>query len=156
METVQPEKIIHASALTAGNRGDSPMLIPLLEEVDGAIGEVSGDKGYQSRSNAQYVKDRGGKPYLMPKDNATARSKGFPAWREMVIERQTNPSEFEKHYHHRSNVESVNSTWKRWFGEALRSRKVRNQKREMEWKKGVYNLRLLVRFRLRNGLIERD
>jgi transposase len=151
-ETVQPEKIIHASALTAGNCGDPQMLIPLLEGIDGPIGEVSGDKGYPSRRNAQYIRDRGAKPYLMPKENARPRSNGFPAWREMVLERIEKPSLFEKHYHRRSNNESVNSTWKRWFGDSLRSRKRWNQRRETTWKKAVYNLRHLIRFRLRTRI----
>lgn len=156
METVQPEKIIHASALTSGNRGDAPLLIPLLEEINGPIGEVSGDKGYPSRQNAQYIQDRGAKPYLMPKENATPRAHGHPAWRKMVLERRKKPAQFEKHYHHRSNNESVNSTWKKWFGESLRSKKRWNQRKETKWKKAVYNLRHLIRFRIRNGLTERD
>lgn len=156
VETTQPEKVILASALTAGSRGDSPLLIPLLEEIKQPIAEVSGDKGYPSRQNAQYIRDRGAKPFLMPKDNATPRAHGHLAWREMVLERRQNPIEFEKHYHRRSNNESVNSTWKKWFGEALRSKKRWNQRRETTWKKAVYNLRLLVRFRLRIQLTERD
>ena len=111
---------------------------------------MCGDKAYASRRNAQYVEDRGGTPFLMPKDNATARTRNCPAWKRMVLYRQRHPRAFEGRYHRRSNVEATNSAFKRRLGSALRSRTWWNQRREAALKVIVFNLRLLIRFRIRN------
>ena len=152
VETCQPDKIIYSSILTPGKCGDSPQFAPLLDQVPGPLGQVSGDSAYLSRANAQYVEDRGGVPFLKPKDNVRTLALGHPAWRRMINYSRDYPLQFDKHYHRRSNNESANSTWKKWFGEALFSRKKSNQNREVQWKTMAYDIRHLVRFRLRNGL----
>lgn len=75
-ECRQPEKPIYSWELTSALKGDSPRLVPLLERIHGALGDVAGDKAYASRDNAQYVADLGGRPFLMPKRNATAKGEG--------------------------------------------------------------------------------
>jgi len=150
-ECRQPEKPIYSWELTAAWRGDSPQLVPLLDRIAGEMGDVCGDKAYASRANAQYVEDRGGRPFLMPKGNATAKAGGCPAWRRMVLSRRRHPRAFERRYHRRSNGEAVNSSFKRTLGSDLRSRRWWNQRREAALKVIVRNLRLLLRFRIRNG-----
>lgn len=150
-ECRQPDKPIYSWELTSALKGDSPRLIPLLERIDGELGHVCGDKAYASRRNAQYVAERGGTPFLMPKDNVTAKAGGCPAWRRMVLFRRRHPRAFENRYHRRSNVEATNSSFKRSLGSALRSRTWWNQRREAALKVIVVNLRLLIRFRVRNG-----
>ena len=150
-ECRQPDKPIYSWELTSALRGDSPQLIPLLERIEGELGDVCADKAFASRDNAQYIEDRGGRPFLMPKDNATALAKGHPAWRRMVLYRKNHPESFEKRYHKRSNVEAANSSFKRRLGAYLRSRIWWNQRREVGLKVIAYNLCLLIRFRIRNG-----
>jgi len=43
------------------------------------IRKAAGDKAYSSRVNCQAA-DKGGKPFLCFKANATAKAKGYPAW----------------------------------------------------------------------------
>jgi transposase len=124
----------------------------MLERIEGELGDVCGDKAYASRDNAQYVEDRGGTPFFMPKENATTLSKGHPGWRRMVLHKKKRPESFDKRYHKRSNGEAVNSSFKRKLGAYLRSRKWWNQRRETALKVIAYNIRLLIRFRIRNGI----
>jgi len=62
------------------------------------------------------------------------------------------PVPFPGRYHKRSNGEAVNSSFKRKLGAYLRSRKWWNQWREIAQKVIAYNIRLLIRFRIRWGL----
>lgn len=151
-ECRQPEKPIYSWELTNALRGDSPLLVPLLERIDGPLGDVCGDKGYPSRVNAQYVEDRGGTPFLMPKENATGKAKGYPAWKRMVRFRQRRPVAFRKRYHQRSNGEATNGAFKGRFGGHISSRLWWNQTREVAQRVVAYNLRLLIRYRIRWGL----
>lgn len=147
-----PEKVIYSAELTRATRNDSPLLVPLLERIDGALGIVSGDKAYGNRKNAQYVTDRRGTPRLMPKANATARAKGKPGWKRMMRERQKHPERWDREYHQRSNSEAVNWSFKKKLGAYLASHKRRNQTIEVHLKVVVYNLRLLVRRNVRVAL----
>jgi hypothetical protein len=45
MEIKGPEKPIYSIEVTKATRHDSPLLIPLLEQINGEIGDVCGDKG---------------------------------------------------------------------------------------------------------------
>ncbi len=150
-ECRREEKPIYSWELTAALRGDSPLLIPLLERIDDPLGDVCADKGYPSRANAQYVADRGGTPFLMPKKGATARAGGHPAWRRMVLLRKERPEAFHRRYHKRSNGEATNGAFKGRLGCHLRSRRWWNQRREVGLKVVAYNLRLLIRYRIRTG-----
>ncbi len=109
------------------------------------------DMAYASRWNAQYVADRGGTPSPCPKESATAKARGFPAWRRIVLCRRRHPRAFKRRYDRRSNVEVVNSSFRRRLGSALRSRTWWNQRRKAAFKVVVFNLCLLIRFRKRNG-----
>ncbi len=152
VETSQPVKVIYESSLPSGRTEDSPQFIPLLEHVPRVIGEVSWDIAYSSRKNAQYVADRGGRPFPALKDNVRALAFGHPPWRGMVLRYWNHPRFFDRHYHRRSNTEAQNCIWKKWCGEALDSRKRWNQRREVQWKNLAINLRLLVRYNIRREI----
>lgn len=130
-------------------RHDSPKFRALLRRIHGKIGDVCGDKAYSCRENAKIVTKRGGRPFLMPKRNASSKAKGCHAWKEMMNYRNEHPRAFKNRYHKRSNSESVNSSFKGKYGERLYSRKWHMQKRETGFKVITYNLRQLIRFRIR-------
>jgi hypothetical protein len=93
MEIKGPEKPIYSIEITKATRHDSPLLIPLLEQIDGEIDDVCGDKGLASRCNAQYIDKRGGTPFLMMKKNSTRKTKDL-----LHGERCTNPEKKTKKY----------------------------------------------------------
>ena len=151
-ECRQKEKPIYSWQLTSALRHDSSRFRTLLKRVHGEIGNVCGDKAYSSRENAELVAKRGGRPFLLTKENASSEAKGHQAWKEMMRYREEHPKAFEKRYHKRSNSESTNSSFKRKYGEFLYSRKWKTQKREAGLKVITYNLRLLIRYRIREHL----
>ena len=136
------EKPIYSWELTSAIRHDSPRFIKLLIRITGELGDVYGDKAYSSRKNTELAVERGGRPFLMPRNNASNRAKGHQAWKDMMKYREEHPRAFKNRYHKRSNaVESTNSAFKRKFGDILHSRKWKNQNRD-----GVTGLSRLVLF----------
>ena len=127
------------------------MFRTLLRRVHGEIGDVCSDKANSCRENASMVAEHGGRPFLMPKSNASSKAKGHWAWREMMLFREEHQEEFERRYHKRSNAESTNASFKGKYGEHLYSRRWHTQKREAGLKVITYNLRQLVRYRLRQA-----
>jgi transposase len=85
----------------------------------------------------------------MPRKNASKKAKGHRAWREMMEFREEHPVAFENRYHKRSNAESTNSSFKGKYGEFLKSRIWHTQKREAGLKVLTYNIRQLIRYRIR-------
>ncbi len=121
----------------------------LLKRVDGEIGDVCADKADSCRENAKLVSDLGGRPFLMPRNNASSKARGYHAWKEMMLFREEHPEEFGKRYHKRSNAEATNSSLKGKYGEFLRSRRWFMQKREAGLRVIAHNIRQLIRFRIR-------
>ena len=121
----------------------------LLRRVHGEIGDVCSDKANSCRKNAALVAKLGGRPFLMPKKNASGKASGYYAWREMMLFKEKHPKQFEKRYHKRSNAESTNASFKGKYGDNLYSRTWHMQKREAGLKVTAYNLRQLIRFRIR-------
>ena len=121
----------------------------LLKRIHGKIGNVCGDKANSCRRNAELVAELGGKPFLMPKKNASSRARGYHAWKVMMRYKEEHPKAFENRYHKRSNAESTNSSFKGKYGEFLHSRQWYTQKREAGLKVITYNIRQLIRFRIR-------
>jgi transposase len=130
-------------------RHDSPRFRTLLKRVHGEIGDVSSDKANSCRENAKLVSRLGGKPFLMPRSNASNKAKGCQAWKEMMLFREDHPEEFERRYHKRSNAESTNASLKGKYGEFLHSRKWSMQKREAGLRVIAHNIRRLIRYRIR-------
>jgi transposase len=82
--------------------------------------EVSADKGYASKSNAELIANLGAMPFISMKE--TDKGLGGGKWSEMFHYFHFRKQEFLKHYHKRSNVESTFSMMKRKFGDSLRSK----------------------------------
>jgi transposase len=151
-ECRQKEKPIYSWMLTSALRHDSPRFRTLLKRIHGRIGDVCADKANSCRVNAELVVERGGRPFLMPRKNASSKAKGHQAWKKMIKYREEHLKAFENKYHKRSNSESTNSSFKRKYGEFLYSRRWKTQKREAGFKVITYNLRLLIRYRIREDL----
>lgn len=140
------EKLVTSFSVSNGRMHDSkrfPRLIRDSKEVC-RIGDVSGDKAYPSRKNAQLVEDAGGTPYLKLKKNATARSKGFPGWRHMVKAFMGNNEEWLKKNSRKSIVESIFSWLKRKFGSKLAAKNFFFQRHELAVMLLLYNLHVLL------------
>jgi len=84
------------------------------------IAEVSADKGYASRNNADAIASVGATPFISFMSSHTG--KGGGTWEKMYHYFQFRRTEFLQHYHKRSNVESTFSMMKRKFGDSLRSK----------------------------------
>lgn len=138
--------IITSAKVTEGTANDSPHFKELLKDIasDFKIKEVSADAGYLSRENAQTIEDMGAIPYIMPKKNARALSKGYPAWRKMINLFKNNEQKFLLHYHQRSNVESTFSMVKRKFGDNVRSKHNQSQENEILCKVLCHNISVLI------------
>jgi len=143
------DKPIYSWTLTSGARHDSPSFRTLLKRVHGEIGDVCADKADACREYAKLVSRMGGKPFLMPRSNASSNAKGSHAWKEMMLFRERRPAEFERMYHKRSNAESTNASLKGKYGEFLRSRRWHMQEREAGLRVIAHNIRRLVRYRVR-------
>ena len=113
------------------------------------MGDVCSDKADSCRKNAKLVSEMGGKPFLMPRSNASNKARGSYAWKEMMLFREERPGEFEKRYHKRSNAEATNHSLKGKYGEFLHSRKWTMQKREAGLRVIAHNIRQLIRYRIR-------
>ena len=65
---------------------------------------------------------------------------------------EEHPAAFKNRYRKRSNAESTNSAFKRKFGDILHSRKWKMQRIETGIKVLIYNIRLLIRYRIRTEM----
>lgn len=138
--------IITSVKITNEYVSDSPQFKDLVKSTakNFTINEVSADKGYSSRANHQLVAELGGTPFILFKKNAKGMSKGFRAWGKMYHYFQFNREEFLKHYHKRSNAESVFSAMKKKFGDTLKSKNHTAQTNEMLCKIIAYNITVLI------------
>ncbi len=139
--------IITSAKVTEGTSHDSPHFKELLKETatNFNIKEVSADPGYLSRENAQAIEDIGAAPYILPKKNTTALSKGHtPAWNRMINLFKENEAKFRLHYHQRSNVEATFSMVKRKFGDFVRNKTEKAQENEILCKIVCHNIAVLI------------
>jgi transposase len=84
------------------------------------MAEVSADRGYGSKANADAIANAGAVPYISFMSHHTGSGDG--TWAKMFHYFQFRRTEFMAHYHKRSNVESTFSMMKRKFGDSLRSK----------------------------------
>jgi len=99
------------------------------------------------------VADHGGEPYFPPKFRWTARSRGHPAWRRMILRYRHHPDVFHETYRFRANVEGAFSAIKRHQGPFLRARSAVMQRREAGWRMIARNVDLLARSRAVSGAV---
>jgi len=106
-----------------GQHANDTKFLPALAATTAlnfTMNEVSADKGYSSKNNAEIIAKFGATPYISMKE--TDKGLGGGKWAEMYHYFAFKKQEFLKHYHQRSNVESTFSMMKRKFGDSLRSK----------------------------------
>jgi transposase len=106
-----------------GQHANDSKLLPSLTATTAlnfTMNEVSADKGYSSKNNAEVISKFGATPFISMKE--TDKGLGGGKWAEMYHYFNFRKQEFLKHYHLRSNVESTFSMMKRKFGDSLRSK----------------------------------
>ena len=104
--------------------------------------EVSGDKAYGSFGNYAVIDYNGAVPFIVFKDNATPKVGGL--WAKMFYYFKFNEVEFMRHYHKRSNVETVFAMIKAKFGGYVRSKTEVAVKNECYCKIICHNICVLI------------
>jgi len=114
--------IVTAVEIHGRNASDSKMLPALVTTTaeNFQIAEVSADKGYASRANADAIAKLGATPYIS--FASSHRGNGGGTWTKMYHYFQCRRNDSLQHYHKRSNVESTFSMMKRKFRDSLRSK----------------------------------
>lgn len=134
---------VYALRITAGKDGDAPQAKALLSacrDRNAAPSQAVGDMSYASREIATHAENLGLQPTMHLRDHWKPRSHGHPAWKRMINRARRKPEAYAKTYHQRSNVESVNSSWKHRFGSRLAMRTARAQDTEVRFKAVLHNL----------------
>ncbi len=139
--------VITEARITKGSTHDVRCYDNLMKECAKVFNmkEVAADKAYLSRKSCQTTADLGIDPYIMPKDNVTGLSKGYPAWNKMIYFWKKNEPKFREHYHKRSNVESTFGSLKGKFSGFLRNKNEIAQENELLCKVMCHNISMLVR-----------
>ncbi len=100
-----------------------------------------------SKRNLHAIEDAGGTPYIpFKKDAVAVRKNGSadPLWTKMYHLFTMQEAEFNRHYHKRSNVETVFHMLKAKFGERVRAKTPVAQVNEVLMKALCHNLSVLV------------
>ena len=137
--------IVTAIRITHRNANDSPLLPALLTDTarNFTMREVSADKAYSGRFNAQQIVKVGAEPLIPFKSNAKA-CQYSPLWTRLYHYFAFNREEFLSRYHKRSNVEATFSMIKRVFGDSVRSKTPVAQVNEVLLKILCHNIRCLI------------
>lgn len=140
--------IVTSAEVTASvgdDTADCTQFVPLVETTAKRfeIGDVSADKAYLSKANLEKVDSLGGTAYIPFKINMRG-GHGPEVWRTAFHTYNARRPEFLEHYGQRSQVETVNSSIKRKFGNALRSKTYEAQVNEVLCKILCHNLCVLV------------
>lgn len=114
--------IVTAVEILGRHTNDSIVLPALAQSTaqNFQIAEISADKGYASKNNADAIAALGAVPYISFASHH--RGNGGGTWEKMFHYFQFKRTEFLQHYHKRSNVESTFSMMKRKCGDGLRSK----------------------------------
>ena len=145
--------IVTVADATASQSADSPYL-PDFVRITAEhfrINEVSADLAYSSRKNLYAIADAGGTPFIPFKTNAVAVRKGTgrkardPLWEQMYHHFTLRADDFNRHYHKRSNVETVFHMIKAKFGERVRAKTDTAQINEVLMKVLCHNICVLIR-----------
>jgi transposase len=115
--------IVTAVEIHDRDAADCPQFKPLVETTakNFTIKEVPADKAYLSHDNLELVEKLGGTAFVPFKINSGPGEEGS-LWNKMFGYYQFRREEFLKHYHARSNAESLFSMVKAKFGDSVRSR----------------------------------
>lgn len=132
--------IVTSVVVTDMGGADCPQFKTLVKDAakNFKLVEVSADKAYLSRENVALVDSLGAAPYIPFKDgtgtgitadNGT-RAPHAELWRKLYHAFQFDRERFLRHYHARSNVESLFAMIKAKFGASIRSKSLAAQKNE--------------------------
>ncbi len=137
---VKTHVVTHA-IITDSSVHDSPMFKELVEGTARRfdVKEVSADKAYLSKKNFDLVAGVGGVPYIPFKSGAGGHG-GNALWQKLWHCFQFNREDYLKHYHKRSNAETVFSMMKAKFGGFIRSKLPVSQTNEVLCKVIAHNL----------------
>ncbi len=146
--------IIISARVTEGTRHESPIFKDLIIGINRfRVKEISADAGYLSRKNCELIQDAGAVPYILPKKNTTAYSKGSgTAWQHMIRMWKNHQMLFAQHYHRRSNVESTFGMFKRKWGDFCRCKLPITQENEILARIICHNAAVLSEAMLGNDL----
>jgi transposase len=136
--------IITAVEIQGKHTNDSKVLPALATATahNFTMNEVSADKGYASKINAEAIAALGATPFIS--FAAHHRGNGGGKWAQMFHYFQFKREEFLQHYHKRSNVESTFSMMKRKFGDSVRSKTDTAMTNEVLCKILCHNLVVLI------------
>ena len=146
--------IITSCQITEGTSGDSPELPKLVRATSENFEmlEVSADKAYQSRNNFNEIAKAGAVPFIPFKSNSTGKGRGSTVWKKMYHMFMFNNEEFMKHYHKRSNSETVFHMIKSKFGANLRSKSKTAQVNELLCKILAHNICVVIQEMMELGI----
>lgn len=141
--------IITSVEVTEGHVHDTTQFSTVVKPTiaNWNVQEVSADMGYLSKANLDLVARNGAVPFIPFKKNSTIRGgRGSTShiWKTMYKYFHENKDDFYKHYHKRSNVETVFSMIKARFGNNLRCKKETSQDNEILLKCLCHNICCLV------------
>ena len=142
--------IITVADATASMSADAPYLPGFVAAIAQhfQIRDVSADAAYSSHRNLHAVDDVGGTPYIAFKADARARpktGKHDPLWEQMYRMCTYRSTEFNRHYHQRSNVETCFHMMKAKFGDKVRARTDTAMVNEILMRVLAHNICVLVR-----------
>ena len=145
---VQTNIIVRAD-VTVHPHGDSPYLIPHLNTVleHFHVDEYSADKAYLSQDNLLAIEKAGARAFIPFKKNSVPHlplEEGDEVWNRLLAYYMFNRSEFDKHYHKRSNVEATIGAVKAKLQEKLRSKSGTAMVNEVLLKVLCYNITVLI------------
>jgi len=138
--------IVTSVKLSGPHKGDSLYFEGLVKNTakNFNIREMSADKAYLSRNNLDVVKKYGGQAFIPFKSNSIGNSRGSSVWRHMYLYFEMHNEEFMKHYHKRSNIESVFAMIKAKFLPNVRSKNKVAQNNEVLLKFLCHNITVLI------------
>ncbi len=138
--------IITSVEITEGFSNDSPQLASLVQRTAESfeVKEVSCDRAYSSRKNLQLIEDVGAIPYIPFKSNVRGKRASSSAWKRMYHYFVYKHDEFLKHYHKRSNIETVFHMMKTKFKDNLRSKTSTAQVNELLCKVLAHNICVVI------------
>lgn len=137
--------VVTAADVTDSDVNDSPRLPELARRTAKHFNlhELSADKGYSSKANADAIEQLGATPFIAFKDNARGHGPGT-AWGRMYHYFAYNRDDFLDHYHRRSNVETTFAMIKAKFGDRLLAKTPTAQANEILGRVICHNLVVLV------------
>jgi hypothetical protein len=137
--------VITAVEILDRDAADCPQFKPLVEKTAAnfTVKEVPADKAYLSHENLELVHNLGATVYIPFKVNSQPGEAGS-LWEKMYHFYSMHREEFDKHYHQRSNAESVFSMVKAKFRDAVRSKTDVAMKNEVLCKVLAHNICCLI------------